>query len=227
VEVFADPPNSAAPQVSIQAGAAAGSTTAPVRVTWPEATDPSSPIAGYEVEISRDAGPWGQTIAVNGVQREASYVLELKASYVLRLRAMDGGGNWSPWVESPAPARVLAVDDRRSAITYRGAWRRTTDRNAISRTLTASSQAGAGAQLTFTGRGVAIVAPRARARGIAEVYIDGVLAKRVGLWSSSPAQRQVVFTRSFPEVGIHTVEWRVVGTGRNPLVELDSFLFLR
>jgi hypothetical protein len=166
-------------------------------------------------------------IALNAASRAASYALELKASYRLRLRAMDRGGTWSPWVETATPTRVLPVDDRRSAIAYRGAWRRTSDVSAMSRTLTASGQAGASAALTFTGRGVAIVAPRTRNRGIAEVYLDGVLAKRIGLWSSTASPRQVVFARSFAEVGVHTIEWRVAGTARHPLVELDALLFLR
>jgi subtilisin family serine protease len=227
VEIFADLPVAAPPVASIQPSVAAAANAATVQVRWPDATDPSSPIAGYELEISRDGGPWGQTIASGAGQAAASYALEVKASYGFRVRAMDRGGNWSPWVESTAPTRVLSVDDRRSAITYRGAWQRTAERNAMSRTLTASRQAGASARLSFTGRGVAIVAPRTRYRGIAEVYVDGVLAKRVGLWSSVSAHRQVVFARSFPETGAHTIEWRVVGTGRYPLVELDSFLFLR
>jgi subtilisin family serine protease len=227
VEVFADAPTAQAPTSSIAAGMALGANTATVGVIWPEATDPSSPIAGYELQVNRDGGEWGSTITRNAAERRATYVLELKGSYGLRLRAMDAGGNWSPWIEALAPTRVLPVDDRRSAVAYRGKWTRTTDRRAASDTLTGSIQAGASATLTFTGRGVAIVAPRARNRGIAEVFIDGVLAKRIGLWSAVVANRQVVFARTFPESGSHTIEWRVVGTGRYPFVQLDSFLFLR
>jgi subtilisin family serine protease len=227
VEIFADLPTVAPAQTSIQPGVAAGSSAAPARLTWPEATDPSSPIAGYEVETNRDGGPWGQTLALDAAQREAAYSLELGASYGFRIRAKDRGGNWSPWVETPGATRVLAVDDRRSAIDYRGAWRRTTHPNALARTLSGSAEVGASARLTFTGRGVAIIAPRTRKRGVAEVYLDGAMVRRIGLWSSSPVDRHVVFARSFPEIGVHTIEWRVAGTGRHPLVELDSFIFMR
>ena len=66
VTVVSDDPTATIPYGAIQVGVATGHSWANVRVLWPAATDPTSPIAGYELQRSQDGGPWGATIARTG-----------------------------------------------------------------------------------------------------------------------------------------------------------------
>jgi hypothetical protein len=71
--------------------------------------------------------------------------------------------------------------------------------------------------MTFTGREIAVIAPKGPKRGKAKIYVDGVYIKTISLRAtSSPAG--VVFTRAFGS-GTHTIKC-VVGT--DVLVRLDA-----
>ncbi len=63
VEVVQDLPTARRPVAWIAPSLRAGLTSAGVTVSWPAATDPTSAIDAYEVEIQRGAEPWGGTIA--------------------------------------------------------------------------------------------------------------------------------------------------------------------
>ncbi len=78
--------------------------------------------------------------------------------------------------------------------------------------------------MTFTGHGIAVVAPRSPHRGSAKVYIDGVYIRTIFLWSRTTTGRQAVFTRWFAGGGSHRITLRVVGSGTHPLFRLDAFV---
>jgi len=90
--------------------------------------------------------------------------------------------------------------------------------------MTYASSTTARARTTFSGRGVAIVAPVGTTRGAARVYVDGVYRGLVSFRSSTNRSRVVMFTTTFATVGPHTIELRLTGTGR---VDLDTFVILR
>ena len=58
-----------------------------------------------------------------------------------------------------------------------------------------------------------------RGKGSARVYVDGSLARTVDLHSATPAAQQLVFARSWPAVGTHTLRIVAVGDGR---IDLDA-----
>ena len=64
----------AVPRARINADDRLDDARRPVRITWPAATDPSSAIAGYEVESSVDGGAWGHAVDV-GARPSASTTL--------------------------------------------------------------------------------------------------------------------------------------------------------
>ena len=68
---------------------------------------------------------------------------------------------------------------------------------------------------------------RARARGSAEVWVDGDLRTTVSLRRSTSLARAVVFTASWSSSGEHTVEIRTLGTDGHPRVDVDAFIVLR
>ena len=204
-----------------------GLSDARVRVVWPAATDPSSAIAGYEVQSSMKGGAWTTPIALTGAQHEAAYALRFDTSYRFRVRARDTGDNWSPWVESVAATSIHSVDDRSSSVIRRGTWFRESSATAWHRTLTGSRKAGSTLRMTFTGHAVAVVGPRSPHKGKARVYVDGVYIKTISMKTRSSTSRVVVFTRYFPAGGRHTIAVVAAGTGTWPTFRLDAFVVLK
>jgi hypothetical protein len=211
----------------MQVGATMGHSAANVRVLWPTATDPTSPISGYQLQRSQDGGPWGATIDRTASQREAVITLPFERSYRFRVRAIDRAGNWSPWVEMPGSSRVHPLDDRNASIVRHGSWVRVGSTTAYKSTVSGSTQRGARLTLSFSGHGVAITASTSPYRGTANVYIDGVFVRTINLRSGSTRARQVAFTRYFAGGGTHTIAFEAVGTGAHPLVRLDAFVVLK
>ena len=100
VNVTEDLPTAQAPTTSIVPGVKMSTGSMLVRVAWPAASDPSSPIAGYQVQVGPDGGTWGGTVSRTASQIAANYTLAFDAVYRFRVRAVDTAGNWSPWVEA-------------------------------------------------------------------------------------------------------------------------------
>ena len=144
---------------SLVSGVAMSKTSAAVRVSWPAATDAHSAIAGYEVQVSRNGGAWGGTVSRTATQRDATYTLAFDTIYQFRVRAVDAGGNWSPWVAALSTSRVHPYDDRSTRVSHTGSWSRASSSSAYKATLTGARAAGAKIGMTFTGHAVAIVSP--------------------------------------------------------------------
>ena len=232
VNVAADAPTASAPTARLRTGTvlgktATGATTITLRPTWPAATDPSDPIARYEVERSVNGGAFGWTVTTNASTRFATYSgLALGAQYRFRVRAQDVDGTWSGWATG-SPTTPLAISDRSSLVSYRGSWWRSNSTAATGGWITSSRQAGASARYRFTGRTVAIIAPTNATRGRISVYIDGVYKTTVDLYSSGNVYRKVVYAASWTTSKTRTIELRVAGTSGRPTVSLDGFLVLK
>ncbi|MEA2623068.1 MAG: hypothetical protein QOH61_1978, partial [Chloroflexota bacterium] len=57
--------------------------------------------------------------------------------------------------------------------------------------------------------------------------VDGVVAEVIDLNAGSAYDRRVVFSRSWPTRGHHTVSLEVLGTQNRPRVDVDAFVVLR
>ncbi len=211
-----------APATAAVTKATLGSTTIPTRVTWPTATDQSG-IAGYELQTSINGGPWTTTAATSAMVRSKLGSQSLGLAYRYRVRARDTVGNWSDWADGPSVTGVL-IQDRSSATSYTGTWHRAWYTYASDRTTMYATAAGARARTTFSGRGVAIVAPTSTTRGSAAVYVDGVYRTTVSFRSATNQGRVVMYSTTFATLGTHTIELRLSGNGR---VDLDAFVILR
>jgi subtilisin family serine protease len=227
VNVVEDDPTAKPPVTSLIPGVKLGATSLSVRVSWPAATDPSSPIVGYEVQRSTNGGAWGATIATTASVLNATYGLGIDTVYQFRVRALDAAGHWSPWATAVGTSRVHPYDDRSSSVVRSSSWRSTSNASAYRSTLSGSSGTGATIRLTFTGHAVAVVTPRSPHLGKAQVYIDGVYSRTVNLKSTTATSRQLISAWYFPAGGTHTIKLRVVGTGTYPLVRLDAFVVSR
>jgi len=224
VKVVQDQPTARPPVAWVIPGVRAGLTYARVMVSWPGATDPTSGIGAYEVQVSRGGGAWGGTSARTGAQLSTEYAVDYGAQATFRVRARDTAGNWSDWTTAAAPTQVVRVDDRSRSVIYRaGSWTRRLASGATSGTITTSRTTGAYARLTFTGRGISLIAPRTSGYGYAQIYIDGVYARRVLLRATPLGSRWIVFDRQFAASGTHMILVRVAA-GNIRGIGIDSFL---
>ncbi|HEY3164464.1 MAG TPA: S8 family serine peptidase [Candidatus Limnocylindrales bacterium] len=223
IEIVGDAPTALPPATSTLLKGVLGSTTVPTLVSWPAASDPTTSIAGYELQTSVDGGSWSATTTTTATVRSTGASQTLGHVYQYRVRASDQVGNWSPWADGPDVTTVL-VQDRASAITYTGAWTKNVYGYASGGTTTYATALGARARTTFSGRGIALVAPVGTTRGSAAIYVDGVYRGTVSFRSSTNRSRVVMYTTTFGTLGTHTIDIRLKGTGR---VDIDAFVILR
>jgi len=224
VNVVSDPPTAKPPVTSLVAVVPMSQKSEMVRVFWPAATDPHSPIASYQLQASKNGGAWGGSITTPGSKTDIRYTLAFDATYRFRVRAMDAAGNWSPWVEAVGTSRIHAYDDRSSLLEHTGSWSHTTSASAYATTLSGATAAGARFAINFTGHSVAYISPKGPHLGKAKVYVDGAYIGTITLGTAASASRQVIFARYFPAGGTHRLMIVVVGGGTNPLVRLDAFV---
>ena len=113
------------------------------------------------------------------------------------------------------------------AIGYTGSWAAQALPNASAGRVRYATRA-ARATFRFTGTDVAWIASRARGRGKAEVWLDGVRAATLDLYATSHTARTAVFARGGLAPGAHTLEVRVLGTrnarATGTRVDLDGFV---
>ncbi len=120
--------------------------------------------------------------------------------------------------------RPAVVQDSSRSISYSASWKRYLYVNASAGSTHYAGAAGAHARLSFTGRGIALVAPYGTTRGSARIYIDGVYRGTISLRSSINRNRGVAWSLTFATVKARLIEIRVVGNGR---VDVDAFVILR
>ncbi|HEY8199427.1 MAG TPA: S8 family serine peptidase [Candidatus Limnocylindrales bacterium] len=197
--------------------------SAPIRVWWPKAVDPSGVISVYEVERSVDGGTFSMVANLGG--QTLSYLTSGSTghSYVFRVRAIDGRGNPSTRATPPAIAPRL-LSQTSSAVAYAGHWTTHSTPYSIGGSTKRTRAKGASATLTFTGRQVAWVGPRGRGRGKVKVYVDGTYVKTVSQWASDFHSRKVLFSRTFASGGTHTLKLVNQATDGHPRAEIDAFI---
>ena len=217
-----DDPTASAPGTTFITGTRMGLTSTKIHVRWSAATDPSSAITRYELQRSKNDGPWGATRSLAGTTRTITDTVAFDVTYRYRLRAADAAGHWSPWAVA-GTSRVHAYDDRSSRVVWKGSWKRVTSWSAFKRTVTGSTKPSATMSMTFTGHSVAIVGPKGRHRGKFTVSIDGVVVKTVSQ-KSSASSRRVVFAWYSAAGGTHTISIKPTGTGTYRLIRVDAIL---
>ena len=121
---------------------------------------------------------------------------------------------------------VVLTGSQETAATYAGGGWSTLSGAPGWGTTRFSKRRGATATFSFNGTGVAWVAPKARKRGKAKVFIDGVKVAIVDLYAKSFTDRRVVFATDGLAAGAHTLKIWVKHTSGRPRVDIDGFLVL-
>jgi hypothetical protein len=226
IQVVTDDPTASPPATVPQFGAAVGPTFLPVRIGWNAATDPTSPIAGYQVQMSVKGGAFGATVDLAGSRLDTTRTISYEVPYRFRVRAVDAAGNWSPWATGPV-VLMHAVDDRSGSIVRHGSWGPLGSDGSWRRTLTSSKTYGNSVSMSFTGRAITLVAAKDPRRGSAQILVDGKSVATVSLKAGSWHGQIVSFNYQFPAAGTHTITVRVNGTGTYRDVLVDAFVISR
>ncbi|HEY3335866.1 MAG TPA: Ig-like domain-containing protein [Candidatus Limnocylindrales bacterium] len=195
--------------------------TAPLRITW-SATDASSGVASYEVQVSVAGGAFKSVYKGAGTSIVKFY--SFNKTLVWRVRATDVAGNTSGWVNS-AKRTITPVQNSSTRNVYRGAWRNVDSLASSGRGYAYTATRGDRITLSFSGRSVLYVAPRTAKSGWAKVYVDGKLIGRFNLYRSSTALGRIIARASWSANGTHTI--RVVNDQGGKRTNFDAFIILR
>ena len=209
-------PAAGAPRMNLRAGVQSGAIALPTKIKW----DAVSGASRYELQVSRDGGPWTQVTTTSA--RKINARAWPGSFYRYRVRALKNG-QWGSWIVGTASlARPYYAPWEGVSLT--GNWSFKPIKKSYSELPSYSTQSGARATLDFTGRSVSWISSRSPSRGKARVYIDGALVKTVDLYASSKQHRRVVFSRSWPTAGVHRIRIDVVGTPNRPRVDIDAIV---
>jgi hypothetical protein len=201
-----------APAITVNPSVPLGRGYVGVKVNWP-----SSGAAKYELQESIDGHDYRDVALTKPNATEVALNFVLGTSHKLRIRAIDAAGNAAEWAES-APVTVTLERESSTAISWNGDWARIQSpgapRNwgAADQFIRESSQFGAAASYSFIGSTIAWIATRGPSNGLADVYIDGVKASTIDLYSPEPEFATVAFTATGLAGGVvHKIEVRVQG----------------
>jgi hypothetical protein len=214
------------PVVGLRVGQQLTGVNVPVKVTW-SGTDNVAGITAYTLDRSADGGSTysGVTLGSPTATARSATLAAGTASHRFRVKAADGAGNVSAWTAGP-PLAVSLVDDASAKVTYRGAWTTSAPVSASATTLHSTTSRGASASITFTGRGIAWVAPEGTNRGRATVYLDGRRVATVDL-NDPASSRILVYAKSFGSSGQHTLRIVANGTAGAPRIDVDAFVIVK
>ena len=184
---------------------------APAVVSWPAATDPTSAIAGYELQIrSVDGGAWyGGRRRPPAPSARSDAASRSTPRYRYRRPRARRAGNWSPWVAT-APFRAALVDDRSASVKYtRHVDADPLRRRAIERHARhARRDAAPGSAARSAAAAIAVVAPR----GPAAATVARLHRRRLPAGPSTFAARRShqppgrLSPTTFASSGTHTIE---------------------
>ena len=218
------PPTVEVPERYLYAPSALG-TTAPLRLSWEAASDPSG-IASYELQLKKGTGLWTNVSLAVPTATSVDVSVTPGKNYTFRLRATDGAGNTGAWATT-STAKLSLRQETSTSVTYTGAFKRVSLSGASGGYVRQTTVAGRIAKLTFSGSCVAFVTTRAPSRGIVEIRLDSGSWIAIDLYSSSTSTKRIVWATEVGP-GTHTVQVRVTGT-KNPAatstrVDIDAFL---
>ena len=201
-------------------GGAIGSTIK-TRVRWPAGTDDLSGVASYALRQSVNGAAW-TTVTASTTSLYADRSLTFSTAYRYRVRAHDRAGNTGEYVDGPQ-VRPKLTQQNGTGVTYGGTWTSRSSSSASGGSTRYATKAGAWVQFSFTGRAVALIAPKGSSRGSAKVYVDGSYVGTTSAYRSSSQSKIVLFARNWGTSGSHKVKLVLTGTSGHPRFDIDAF----
>ena len=209
---------------SFVTGRAIGSTIS-TRVRWPAATDDLSGVASYALRQSVNGAAW-TTVTASTTSLSIDRSLTFSTAYRYRVRAHDRAGNAGEYVDGPQ-IRPKLTQQNGTGVTYGGTWTGRSSSSASGGSTRYATKAGAWVQFSFTGRAVAVIAPKGASRGSAKVYVDGSYVGTTSAYRSSSQSKIVLFARNWSTSGSHKVKLVLTGTSGHPRFDVDAFGYMQ
>ncbi|MET9019207.1 peptidoglycan recognition protein [Actinopolymorpha sp. NPDC004070] len=138
------------------------------------------------------------------------------------MKANDYAGNTTTASVTRTPVIL-----QQTAATRTGTWTTKTSTNYLGGTSYTSSTKGSSLTWTFTGRSAAWIVSRATSSGQAYVYIDGVKAATVDLYSATTKYRDAIWTKTWTTSATHKITIVVAGTSGRPAITTDGLAYLK
>jgi hypothetical protein len=150
------------------------------------------------------------------------------SSYARRYvtKVMDRYRHGTPLPSEPVVMRVRVLNERSTAIVYRGPWRVAHFGGYGGDAVRYAASRGASATIRFTGRGVAWHGPTGPTRGRAKIYVDGRYVRTVDLRRAAFDARTTLYRTTWSTVAPHSLTIVVVGSSGRP-VAIDDVTILR
>jgi subtilisin family serine protease len=219
VEPTASAPNSYA----FLTGGAMGSTIK-TRVRWPAGSDDLSGVASYALRQSVNGAAW-TTVTASTTSLYNDRSLSFSKGYRFRVRAHDNAGNTGDYVDGPQVTPKL-TQQTGTGVTYGGTWTTSSSSSASGGSTRYATKSGAWVQFSFTGRAVALIAPKGASRGSAKVYVDGTYVGTTSEYRSSSQSKIVLFARNWGSSASHKVKFILTGTSGHPRFDIDAFAWI-
>lgn len=124
-------------------------------------------------------------------------------------------------------AKTRILDERSSAIVYRGTWRIARHSGYGGDIVRYAQSKGASATVRFTARRITWHGPTGPTRGKAKVYVDGRYVRTIDLRRAVFDPRATLFRTGWSQVGKHSLTIVVVGSRGHPYVAIDDFTIRR
>jgi hypothetical protein len=199
-------------------------TTASVKYTW-TATDSQSGVKESVFAVNPNwpsSLEWLVTLPPSTTSVTHAMVIGKRYSQII-LQVGDKVDNYTDanWLEY---VTVKAAQGTATGLSYYKTWSTQSSSSFLGSSTRYASSAGAKATYAFTGRAVALVSTKGPNRGKAEIWVDGVKAATIDLYSSSTKYRQIVWRANWDSSGSHSVVVKVLGTSGRPRVDVDAFL---
>ncbi|MBI2780557.1 MAG: N-acetylmuramoyl-L-alanine amidase [Chloroflexi bacterium] len=216
-------PTTSAPVVSLRSGASLSGSAVPITVTWSGTDVGPAGIQSYDLARSYDGAAF--EVVYSGIT--ATSVARTMApghTYRFEVRARDNAGNLGAWTVGPTLYPALTQQSS-TAVRFSGSSTTTTYSSYSGGTERYLRATGASATYTTTARSLSFVTTKGASRGVAQIWIDGVLAATVDLYAPTFTYRFVAFSRTWSSVGTHTI--KVVSVGARVRVDIDAFGVIR
>lgn len=216
------------------------STSAVIPVGWTAKTaGVTSYDVGWKVATRSSTGEWKlgplqtwrtRTTSKSAVFGSSGSPVTPKSGLTYRfyVRAHDDAGQTGAW--SAAAASGIPVDDRSSALSYRGTWASKSVTSAWSKTERVSATPGATVSFTADGTKLRIVATAAPNGGRFAVIVDGTAVGTVNTYASTTSYRKVMFTCTLgTRITTHKAQLKVLSSSSadRATVHLDGVMVTR
>ena len=207
---------------ALRKGPTLSGTSTRASVTW-NSSDSGSGAARYTIQRRVDGGSWS-TLATGVTTRSYDVTLVRTHDYQFRVRAIDVDGNIGSFTTGPVFQSRIYQQTSGAFVYSKSGWATSTADVFSGGTTRRSTGPASSARFMATGRSFAWITTTGPTRGVAQVYVNGVLVATVDLYSPTTTYRVQAWSRSYAANVTRTIRIAVQSPER---VDLDAFAVLR